>query len=254
MFGGIEGMVNAGIVFLVLLLLVMAAAAAGYIYIRGRIRSVSQEVFGTDSFIEGARAQEEAMRGTPKSIAGMTEIYLPKIARDFPEFSYAEIQRSSENILKAMLKALEDRSMPELSGVSAQMKNDLRIRLEAQEKQGIRQIFRDIRIHQTAITRYEKKPGSCNLTLQTSVEYRYARWKEEEEMPEPVRTQTRYNVEWIYIQDIDKLPESTMALAMNCPNCGAPITNLGSRHCEYCGTALEPLNIRVWSVNNIKEA
>ena len=75
--------------------------------------------------------------------------------------------------------------MPELSGVSAQMKNDLRIRLEAQEKQGIRQMFRDIRIHQTDITRYEKKPGSCNLTLQTSVEYLYARWKEEEEKPEP---------------------------------------------------------------------
>ena len=38
-----------------------------------------------------------------------------------------------------------------------------------------------------------------------------------------------------------------------CPNCGAPIKNLGAKFCEYCGSAVEVINSRVWSLEHIKE-
>ena len=38
-----------------------------------------------------------------------------------------------------------------------------------------------------------------------------------------------------------------------CPNCGAPIKNLGAKSCEYCGSAVEVINSRVWSLEHIKE-
>ena len=39
----------------------------------------------------------------------------------------------------------------------------------------------------------------------------------------------------------------------NCPNCGAPISTLGSKVCEYCGTPIVELNIYAWTFSNIEE-
>ena len=41
---------------------------------------------------------------------------------------------------------------------------------------------------------------------------------------------------------------------VTCPNCGAPITNLGAKFCEYCGAGIVELNVHVWSFENIEEA
>ncbi len=47
---------------------------------------------------------------------------------------------------------------------------------------------------------------------------------------------------------------SATGIGVTCPNCGAPITSLGAKRCEYCGTAIEPLNLRVWKINAIRLA
>ena len=39
----------------------------------------------------------------------------------------------------------------------------------------------------------------------------------------------------------------------NCPNCGAPLTSLGAKHCEYCGTPIIEYNIKAWTFSNIDE-
>ena len=44
------------------------------------------------------------------------------------------------------------------------------------------------------------------------------------------------------------------ALGITCPNCGAPITNLGAKFCEYCGAGVVELNVHAWSFENIEEA
>ena len=38
-----------------------------------------------------------------------------------------------------------------------------------------------------------------------------------------------------------------------CPNCGAPITNLGAAYCEYCGSAVTLLNLKVWTLHSFDE-
>ena len=40
---------------------------------------------------------------------------------------------------------------------------------------------------------------------------------------------------------------------LTCPNCGAPVTRLGSKFCEYCGSGLREISVRVWSINKITE-
>lgn len=69
-----------------------------------------------------------------------------------------------------------------------------------------------------------------------------------------VKTQSRYNVECLYIQDrdyVENLDDTGMAL--NCPNCGAPLNRLGAKVCEYCGTPIVEFNIKVWNFSDVEE-
>ena len=37
------------------------------------------------------------------------------------------------------------------------------------------------------------------------------------------------------------------------PNCGAPVRSLGAKKCEYCGSYVEPVNIKVWKLQSFHE-
>ncbi len=92
-------------------------------------------------------------------------------------------------------------------------------------------------IHETGISDYRNQQGTCSIKTQTTAGYRDqdGTWKEK-----------RYNSELVYVQDVSKLPPTQTAVGVNCPNCGAPVKMLGTKYCDYCGTAIRELNIRVW--------
>ena len=38
-----------------------------------------------------------------------------------------------------------------------------------------------------------------------------------------------------------------------CPNCGAAVTSLGHKNCEYCGAVIKEVSRRVWELSSIEE-
>lgn len=242
----------------VIFLLLFAAALAGgaglsIFLIMRKLRQIYRSTFGTDSILEGLKKQEELIAETPKSVSAMTSIYLPAIVRDFPEFSYDEFEKRSENALKAMLSAIERQMEDGLETMAEGLKKQIRLRIEDNRRQKVEEEFHNVRIHRTAITEYEKKPGRCVIVFQSAVEYVYGKKQDGEAVVSEDRIQTRYDMEWIYIQDAEKISGSGKAVGLNCPNCGAPIKDLGAKTCDYCGLAVETINFRVWSLDHIKE-
>ena len=211
-------------IFLLIFLGTLAAAGAISVWIiQRKLRQVSRSMFGTDSLLEGLEQQEERIAETPKSVSSMTSIYLPQIAKDFPEFSLEEFRKKSENSLNAFLSALETQELSSLAGISESLRNQARLRIDDQDRQGIREQFRNVKIHQTAISRYEKRPGCCAVTFQSAVEYVYGRTRNGEKEVMPDRIQTRYDMEWIYIQDPERYGQAAGgAVGVSCPDCGAP--------------------------------
>lgn len=247
---------KAWIFLLIFLGTLVAAGAASVWIIQRKLRQVSRFMFGTDSFLEGLEKQEERIAETPKSVSSMTSVYLPQIAKDFPEFSLEEFKKRSESSLREFLSALDTQDLSRLSDTSEGLRTQARQRIDDQNRQGIREQFRNVRIHQTAISRYEKRPGCCAVTFQSAVEYVCGRTRKGEKEVVPDRVQTRYEIEWIYVQDAERYRNaagSAGAVGVSCPNCGAPIKNLGARFCEYCGSAVEVISSRVWSLEHIKE-
>lgn len=246
-------------------IIILAAVGIAINKTRKRIRDFSKMAFGTASLADGLKQQQETLQSTPKSISDMTRLCLPQIEKDFPEFSWQELKQRSERQLAELLEAIEAQDLSKLREASGELKRQTRLWIESDREQGIHEQFDNIIIHQTGISRYTKSSGSCSILLQSAVEYRYAQIPAADgtdsgaksdnriAIPDMERRQTRYEMEWLYIQDADQFPAETRALSVNCPNCGAPVKNLGAKSCEYCGSSIEPLNIRVWALDRIEE-
>lgn len=272
---GSENKIAVGLAVLTVLLVFLAACC-----IIKKLKRVKRAVTGSakaELIRYAARAVrsgelKEKRSETPKSLSAMDRIYLPQIQRDFPEFNWNEFRSIIEAALSSFLTALDKRSPEPVKGhegLAFLVKNRL--------QHDTVFYYRNIRIHRTVIKKYEKKAGTCSILAESAVEY----WTDEPDDMEKLssgkragksekaqerleqntdgnlsslhKKQAVYETELLYVQDRERFGQGAAAV-LQCPNCGAPVKNLGMKYCEYCQTAIEPLNARVWKINSVKEA
>lgn len=243
------------IVVLVLTLAVMGGIAYGVVRVKKAVRNFSRGAFGTDSLKEGFAKVEEEYSSTPKSVSAMTNLCLPKIKREFPEFQYDEMKVRAENVLTSYLMAVSAGSVSLLKEGSRELKDKLEMHITMLKGRGEKETFENIKLHRTEIADYKKRNGRCIIVFQISLQYKHVIRKEGGDIisgSPDVLTQARYNVELVYIQDRELVEdERDLSLGVNCPNCGAPVSGLGSKICEYCGTPIVELNIYAWTFHNV---
>ncbi len=128
-----------GISIPVILLSAAALTLAGTIwYFYRKAKRTMKDLFGTDNLGELIKSREEEEANTPKSVSGMTSIYVPQIQKDFPELNWIELRGIAEKHLKKHLGE---------KGVSG------------------------IRIHKTEVLSYLKNSGTCVIVFQSGVQY-----------------------------------------------------------------------------------
>ncbi len=241
---------------LVILGIIIGGGAIGVYTVKRKIQQFSRTVFGTDSIAQGLRNQQEDLANTPQSVASMTRVYLPQIQRDFPEFNYEEFKAKVENMLRSAFVAIASGNPDLLTDASDDLKKSVSLIIESNKSQNKDEFYDNITIHQTEITKYQKRSGTCIITLQSAVGYlHYAKQNGKVVSgSDNIKEQCKYNTDIVYIQDVNKLTSDAItSLGTNCPNCGAPITNLGSKFCEYCGTGVRVVNINVWTINKYQK-
>jgi len=221
-------------------------------YIKSRLRRLSQSIFGTNSLIDGYKNQKRQLSNTPKSVSSMTKIYLPLIQKDFPDFNFDEFKQKAENMLVSALLAISESNFDLVKNASDDLIEQIQLIIQQNMAQGKTEFYGDIVVFQTQITNYKKQMGTCVITLQSAVGHIHY-IKEDNRLIEGTTEypeQAKYNIDLIYIQDVSKLDsENSTALGVNCPNCGATISNLGHKFCEFCNTAIKEININVWAIN-----
>ena len=200
----------------------------------------SAEVCLLRELVRSAQAGELQQEDQPKSLSGMTSIYLPQILRDFPEFNWEELRTEVERSVKELLETKNVRS----AGV--------------------------VRIHKTVISRYQKYNGTASILCETAAEY-WTKAENQENSQTTARNvrqsakgqhgqndaaqqtrkkQTVCEAELIYVYNSSL---SGTAASLVCPNCGAPVEELGVKKCRYCGSVLEVSGARSWKVQNVRE-
>lgn len=246
--------------WIIVLVIVLALLISIWVLIKkitSKIESFSRMAFGTSDIRKGVEQMELEYATTPKSVSGMTNLYLPKIAADFPEFEYNEMRTRAVNVLCSFLLAIDRMNSGKLEDANEELQNQLENRILNLKGSCKREHFKDIKVHRTEIHNYRKADGRCIITFQSSIQYYHYIEDEDGKLlsgSKDVLFQSKYNVDLIYIQDRNIVENQLdYALGVNCPNCGAPISSLGAKVCEYCDTPIIEINIHAWSFSAIKE-
>ena len=247
-------------IFAVILLVVVIAVIVAVVKIKSKVRDVSRLAFGTDSFLEGYKKQEEELSNTERSLNGMTKILLPSITRDFPPFNYQQAKSRAEFLVRAYLNTLESGRLSELKSqqVSQTICDKAETIINDLASTNKRVFYDDIVIHRTEISDYKKRDGMCTVTFQSAVAFLNYYLDENGKVvggSRELKRQTVFETDYTYVQDPDKIKESGnyTSISLSCPNCGAPIKNLGAKFCEYCGTGVKEINIYSWNFTDIRD-
>lgn len=284
--GLIIGFIVGAAILLTISLTVRAAINA----FRSASNSLAGKIIGgiADELLSGASGSE-SLHLTPspqaRSISDMTAVYSAAIASDFPDLNLKQLISAAENKLCTALYAIqagsaeamglqnltrigteddkvtarEDKNSndPFLLSVTTEYAALIQRKMDALRSEGKMEVFERVHIHRSGIHKYEKIAGTCQITLQTAIEYLHYIKQNGKVVAGSQQTveQARYNLYLICVYDVSQLPsEQTTAIAMNCPNCGGTVKVLGSKKCEYCGSALQGIDIRVWRMNQFSES
>lgn len=220
------------------------------------VKEVSQAVYGTDDIVEGFKRQQFEQSLTPRSVSNMSGVYLPKIQKDFPEFHYDEMRERAKNVLTSYLFSIDESDPSKLSEGNDELKNALIIHLQLLNDRHYEEHYERMKIHKCEISDYVKKDGRCTITFQAAIQYYYyiTQGGDIKTGRKDQLKQSKYELELVYIQDRDFIKETgNSALGITCPNCAAPISNLGAKHCIYCGSPIVEFNIHAWIFSSVKE-
>lgn len=243
------------IIIIVIFAILAAFSTYGIVRVRSKVRGLSQAMFGTDSLIDGINRQADVLAETPKSVTGMTSLMEPQIRRDFPDFNWQEFKDKAENMLKSAFLAISAQDIRRLTkDASEDVREQIRNHIETNLQEQITEKYTNIQIHQTEIANYRHEGGKCVITIQSAVGYSFVKEQGGKviEGSKERKTQSRFNIELVYIQDASKFMFDN-AQGTICPNCGAPVRNLGNFRCEFCGSGVTPINVKVWSLHKLYE-
>lgn len=237
--------------------LLVVIVGAGFV-IKSKISKFSRQAFGTDNLMEGYREQKRKLSETPRSVQSMTSIYGPEILRDFPDFDLELYRDKAKNVVRGYLNAIATGSAATLpEEVTQTLQNSVTEIIENLNANGQKQYYLEPVIHACEIGRYIKSGGLVTIRFNTSVGV--LAYLEDVDTGKILngskdeKLQTLFEVDLIYLQDADVMGVYGESLGLNCPNCGAPIRNLGQKFCAYCGTGVIEVNTRVWKFNAVRE-
>ena len=233
------------IVILVLLLIILAVIYTMYKTIQRKISNFSSSVLGSTNLLEGLKQVEEIANDTPLSVSGGDSIYLPRIQKDFPDFSKSIVENVIKKFLLEYFSCLENKSISKLTSVNYTASVNAMILSEISDlnTNNSSKIFDNIIFHKIAISMYSKNLDSANVKLQIALEYTTVK-----DGSTNTKVQSKYEINYTYtFKDTE-----TQGFSLRCSYCGAPLEGT-SATCNYCGTQVIRNIGQVWKISSLKK-
>lgn len=187
--------------------------------------------------IKEARIEDEEL---PKSLSSMDSIYLTNIMKDFPDLNINELKSKAEKIILDSYNSVEAKDSNGLKGKIKSFTDDM-----INDYKNSKVSFDKFKFHNTVVSKYSNNNGIATISLGSSFEYYLVVDGKSKKVQDRIRT------EFIYVYDIDKVPNDLKVFGIHCPNCGSPIKSLGDKSCSYCGSVVKEVFGRVFTCDNI---
>ncbi len=209
--------------FIVIILIILVIILCIVIAINRIINKIKRS--GISQIVDMVVDADKQYDTKPKSLSGGDSLYLPRILRDYPDF---DLEKAKADIERSIALIFNDIS--QLEGNASVSAQKLASRYAGETS--------SLRFHNTAISNYIKSSESATIKLQTAFELKInGKLKQE-------RYETEYTLFF-------KNEANHEVLTFSCENCGAPLTSLNAKTCEYCGNGLSFMQERMWVINSI---
>lgn len=189
-----------------------------------------------------------------KSISGMSNILVPKIKKDLPDFNESEFYSKVETSLKGVFESLSSKNVSKIKELSL-INNYLEEEIREMNESNTEINYSNVSFHKHAIKEYKKDGGVLTIVVGTSLEYNFSKKENGKETikKKDYKTQSAMITEFVYIYDEDKFDKNQKTFGIHCPNCGAPIKSIKDKVCPYCSINYVDINLRNWFLSNYKE-
>ena len=151
-------------------LAVCGTIAAIAINISRKVKRFQRDMFGTTDMKKAARDIANDVANTPKSVSAMTNMLLPQITRDFPNFGFDEMKQRALSALQGWLRAITKDDVQELTTGSEELKTKLSDYIQNLRNIEQKEHFDNVKIHRTEISNYVKRDGRCIVTFQSALQ------------------------------------------------------------------------------------
>lgn len=247
----IKVLLTIGIILLIILIIIGLVFLYLYFKLKQSVKSLG---LSRTEFMSMIKEGEEDAKYRHKSISGMSNLIVPRIVKDFPNFSESELYTKVETSLMAIFHSLEDGYVFKKNELNV-IKSNLEEQIHNLKSSDIEVEYKDIVFHKHAIKNYSKSDGVLIITVASSLEYYYSCKKNGnvEEEYKDYKKQTSYTTKFIYVYDPEKYEKTSSLVSIHCPNCGSPVKELKNKHCSYCGSGLEDINLKSWFISEYSE-
>ncbi len=195
-----------------------------------------------------------------KSLNDVTRLLLPLIQKDFPDFSWKDFQKQTENCITSVLRAYDRRDVSVLVNASDRLRDAVLLDIRDDKDAGLRRHYSDVDIHKSAIADYRNRDGRCEIRIDSALGFQTYKSAEngtpkiKASELKPYKVETTCTATLVHIQDLKNVRKDQKIVAPTCPHCGAVLQSTGDKKCPYCGGAFTEFNLRVWSVESVEFA
>lgn len=247
------------LIFLSIILILILAILIIFLVIFNKVKSTvgASNMRTIFDAMKNAKDMEISEYSREKNVNGMTKLVEPRIIEKFPDFNKEVLYSQVEKNLTKIFTALEEKSIDKVK----QDKDLIMVYKLIEDKIndliscGISLNYDGVKFHRHALKKYTNINGIATVEVSSTVEYYYNETGNDKvkisKKHSNVKKQTRYTTVFAYIYDESKFNLNEINFAISCPSCGAPLTDI--KHCMYCGSYVEPVNLRCWKMVSYKE-
>lgn len=216
---------------IILLIILCGGALVALRYVVRAARKVGNLASVLSGVIQKADFEAET---TPKSLSSAEPLLLDRIRRDFPEYNPELIRQRVMKDAKTFYESARAGRCLYGDGVSDQLKERLTSYLPSD-------VAGDVQVHKVALSAYDDASQDRVLTFQAAAAFKDGAG---------VIRQRRLVLKYLAAWSTDTV---TGVKRSNCPNCGAPVPVVGSKVCQYCGSALKVWAGTGWLLTDLRE-
>ena len=227
-------------VFLGVLCGVVVLGLLLFVLLRRKLRRFSRQAFGTPDLLQGVKQAQQEAQETPRSLSGGDKLYAHRILEDFPEFNIPLAKSYAQRCVADCLSAIETGdSGPLCEHYGGSICQVVQGKIDDAKQLGRHARFDGLKFHNTTISRYLDAGYDKVVQFQTAYEYRDSRGE---------KVQAKAQLDYTYYLQGDG---EQQAQQLRCSHCGAPVSRVGVKVCEYCGSGLVAVLDQVWQFTQI---